>query len=307
MAKATDEQNAKGLTQPDISKGLRDVGLKSGDVVLVHSAMRTFGQIENGAETVIAALLEVLGENGTLVVPTFTYIHEVEENPVIDPVADVSEMGIITETVRLRPDASRSIAYRHSLAAVGKRARVITDIDPALSEFDPRSSFGVLLSLNARILLLGVTYSSSTTHHLAEFACEVPYRHTLDRPVRIKQSDGTLTPLVMTDYQPLTYTGSYGPDYNRLGKILEDQGKVGQTAIGNCVARCFVLRDMVDLAIVEAEKDYNIFRTPEGKPDYYTLLDFGIIVLSPEIPDSADRPVRYQWCVKDPEKLTMPV
>ena len=122
----------------ELVEGFRRVGLKAGDVVLTHSAMRTFGRIEGCADAVVDALLEVLGPRGTLVVPTFTFAHEGEDNSVIDPVADRSEMGAITETARKRPEALRSIAFRHSFAAIGRRAQVITQIDPALSAFDRR-------------------------------------------------------------------------------------------------------------------------------------------------------------------------
>ena len=159
MMRADKDRGTGGLSQKEIVRGLRETGLKSGDVVLVHSAMRTFGPIEGGAETVVSALLEVLGERGTLVVPTFTFAHETDEDPVIDPFNDPSEMGIITETVRLRPDSFRSTAFRHSFAAVGNRARVITEVDPALSPFDLRSCFGVMLSLNSQVLICGRCYS----------------------------------------------------------------------------------------------------------------------------------------------------
>ena len=299
------------LFQEEIARGLRETGLKSGDVVLVHSAMRTFGPIDHGAETVIAAFLEVIGERGTLVVPTFTFAHEGEEDPIIDPASDPSEMGIITETLRQRPDALRSTAYRHSFAAVGRRAGVITEVDPALSSFDLRSAFGVMLALGAQIVLLGVTYASSTSHHFAEFVCEVPYRHTLDMVVRVRRLDGTIVQQPMIDYQPKPsgtgdYYGSRRPDFNRLGLMLEEQNRVGVAPIGNCAVRRFSMRDLVDLAQVESEKDYNIFRTPEGQPGYSTPSDFGTKVTSPEMLDGAGRPGRHKWCVMDESKLVMP-
>ncbi len=295
-----------GLSRDEIARGLRETGLESGDVVLVHSAMRTFGHIDGGAETVVAALLEILGEHGTLVMPTYTFVHEAEEDPIIDPVNDPSEMGIITETVRLRPDALRSIAFRHSFAAVGRRARVITEIDPALSVFDLRSSFGVMLALDTQVLLLGLTYQSSTSHHFAEWVCDVPYRHTIDLQVKVRGEDGTVVQQPMTDYQPHTYSGSRGPDFNRPGTMLEERDLVGMAAIGNCAVRRFAMRDLVDLGQAEEEKDCNIFQTPEGKPDYVTPLDFGKIVPSPEMLDGAGRLVTYPWCVIDETKLVMP-
>lgn len=312
MAELNVGRSTSGLSQEEIVQGLRRTGLKSGDVVLVHSAMRTFGLIDGGAETVVAALLEVLGERGTLVVPTFTFAHEAEKNPVIDPVNDHSEMGIITETVRLRPDALRSIAFRHSLAAIGPRAQVITQVDSTLSPFDLRSSFGVMLALNTQVLMLGICYVNSTSHHFAEWVCDVPYRHRISRNAKLRLPDGSIVTQEMMDYQPKpgadgSYYGEREPDFNRLGKILEQQQLVGMTAIGNSAVRRFAMRDLVDLAQTEAEKDYNIFRAePDSDEYYFSPLDFGTIILSPDILDGAGRPDRYPWCVMDETKLILP-
>ncbi|MCK4785705.1 MAG: AAC(3) family N-acetyltransferase [Desulfobacteraceae bacterium] len=297
-------KDAPKVTQTEVAEGLKETGLKPGDVVLVHSAMRTLGHVDGGAETVVAALLEMLGERGTLVVPTFTFFHEAEDDPIIDPANDPSEMGIITETVRRRPNALRSTAYRHSFAAIGRRAQVITEVDPGLSVFDLRSSFGVMLALNTQVLLLGMTYRTSTSHHFAEWVCDVPYRHTIDLQVKVRRKDGSIMGQAMTDYQPFTYTGSRRPDFNLLGRMLEQQGLVGMAAIGNAAVRRFGMRDLVDLAV--AADDPHVFRTPEGQTDYFTPLDFGNIVFSPEMLDGCGRPSKYQWCVMDEKKLLMP-
>ena len=301
---------ATSVTSDELIQGFRDVGLKSGDVVLAHSAMRTFGTIDGGADAVIDALLEVIGPRGTLVVPTFTFAHEAEDDPVIDPASDRSEMGIITESARKRPNALRSTAFRHSFAAIGRRAEVITEIDPSLPVFDFRSSFGVMLGLNSQVLLLGVTYTSCTSHHFAEMVCEVPNRHTIPRRVKVRRADGSVIEQDITDYQPKSEGGSYygsrGPDFNRLGKMLEDRGGVSKTFIGNAAIRRFPMRELIDLAQVEAEKDYNVFRTPDGKSHELTELDFGQCVISPEFADGAGRPNSVQWCVKDLSQLTMP-
>ncbi len=303
-------RGAYGLSRKEIVQGLRQTGLKSGDVVLVHSAMRTFGAIEGGAETVVSALLEVLGQRGTLIVPTFTLVHEAEQDPVIDPSKDPSEMGVITETVRLRPDALRCTAFRHSFAAVGHRAPVFTDIDPALSPFDLRSSFGVMLALNTQILICGMTYDASTSHHFAEFLCDVPYRHTIRLNVNLKLSDGRVVRQEMIDYQPKPgEDGIYyerEPDFGRLGRMLEERGLVGMAAIGNSAVRRFAMRDLIDLAQIEAAENYNIFRMPEGQTDDFTQLTFGMVVFSPEMLDGAGRSDRYRWCVMDESKLVMP-
>ena len=148
------------LSKEELVDGVRCLGVRAGDTVLVHSAMRTLGRVAGGAATVVAAFLEVLGETGTLVAPTFCFYNEAVlgrgEVPLIDPAADQTEMGAIAEHVRTLPGAKRSVAFRHSFAAVGRRAELITDVDPSLSSFDLRSAFGVMLALDTRIVMLGL-------------------------------------------------------------------------------------------------------------------------------------------------------
>ena len=71
-------------------------------------------------------VLDVLGPAGTLVVPTFTFVHGKSDHPVFDPARDASEMGRITETTRTRPRARRSRHLLHSVAALGGQAEEIT-------------------------------------------------------------------------------------------------------------------------------------------------------------------------------------
>ncbi len=64
------------VTQPDITQGLRKLGLKEGDVIGVHSSLSSFGYGEGGTEAVVGALLEGVSEAGTVVVPSYSNNHE---------------------------------------------------------------------------------------------------------------------------------------------------------------------------------------------------------------------------------------
>lgn len=293
---------AEGLSEDDLVAGFRASGLGAGDVVLIHTALRTLGRVNGGAEAVRDALLEVIGPTGTLVAPTFTFIHEVEAEPIIDPANDRSEMGAITEAVRRHPDARRSIAFRHSFAAIGPAAEAITGVDPALAPFDLASAFGTMLRLGTQVLLIGVPYSNSTSHHFAEWVAQVPYRHALTHAVRVRRPDGSLEALTMGDYQPRpsndgTYYGSRATDFNRLGRMLEERGRSQVVVIGNAIVRHFAMKALVDLATDEARRDHNIFRTPDGQPGFRTELADGVVAFSDDTVDGAGRPERHVWSV----------
>lgn len=60
------------VTKSDLIDGLWAIGLIAGQHVIVHSSLSRFGKVEGGAETVIAALKEIITPAGTVVMPTFT-------------------------------------------------------------------------------------------------------------------------------------------------------------------------------------------------------------------------------------------
>src|SRR3989344_821592 len=65
----------KKITKEDIKKELVRAGLKKGDAVIVHSSLSRIGHIENGADSLIDAFLEVIGKDGLLVMPAFSALH----------------------------------------------------------------------------------------------------------------------------------------------------------------------------------------------------------------------------------------
>jgi aminoglycoside N3'-acetyltransferase len=61
------------LTKDDFLQGFREVGIEAGMHVVAHSSMKRFGRyIEDGADTIIDVLEEIITPDGTLVMPTFT-------------------------------------------------------------------------------------------------------------------------------------------------------------------------------------------------------------------------------------------
>ena len=58
------------ILKEEIVQKLREVGLAPGDAVMVHTSLKRMGYVCGGAQTVIEALMEVVGKDGTIMMPT---------------------------------------------------------------------------------------------------------------------------------------------------------------------------------------------------------------------------------------------
>src|SRR5262249_48798186 len=109
------------LNMKGIADGLRDLGVRHGDKLLVHSSLSRFGYVVGGAKTVIQALLHAVGVEGTVLVPTLTGTHR--DSPEHPPHFDVRTTpcwtGKIAEVLRQWPGALRSLGPTHSVAGLG--------------------------------------------------------------------------------------------------------------------------------------------------------------------------------------------
>ena len=115
------------------------------------------------------ALLTAVGPEGTVMVPTFNH----GQAEVFDLRTTPSVNGAITEALRQRPQAYRSLHPTHPLAAIGPLAELLTAEHMHLETFDLRSPLGKLAALGGWILLLGVGMNRNTmgfTHMGAEGA-----------------------------------------------------------------------------------------------------------------------------------------
>jgi aminoglycoside N3'-acetyltransferase len=160
------------LTQAEVKRALSRAGLEKGDVVLGHFALSRFGYIEDGAEGLIETLLTILGPEGTLVMPTFTFSW-IGRLP-YDPRTTPSRVGAVTDRFWRRPDVLRSAHPTHSFAAIGEHASVLlAGHDPTRSPLSPDGPMGRLADLNGKILLF-CPPTSNTIMHVGEYRAGLP-------------------------------------------------------------------------------------------------------------------------------------
>ena len=275
------------LRLSDLVRDLISLGVRPGDLLMVHSSLRSIGFVDGGPETVVDALLQAIGPQGTLVVPTFTYPTAGNPEFVFDPIDTPSQMGAISEAARRRPQAHRSIHLAHSLAAIGPLAQTITTSGGA-SGWDAHSPMGQVFNRNGRYLLLGVPYQNLTAMHLCEVWLGLPYRKPRTSEGRMRHPDGSTTPLVSIGTPPLP--GNPGSDYNRLGQRMEDAGLVKLAPVGNAIARLLNAHDLRTAAHDLTRHDPNGF-LQQGPT--VTQLTHGHTIESP----------KGEHCVVDPSRI----
>jgi aminoglycoside 3-N-acetyltransferase len=228
-----------------IVNGLYELGLAQGAIVLVHSSLSSFGHVEGGADTVVAALLDTVGDAGTVLVPTLTgsELLNADNPPVFDPEVTPGWTGCIPETFRQHPRARRSLHPTHSAAAIGLRAEELLDgHEYSMTPCGPDSPYGRLAAGGGYVLLLGVSHSANTTLHHVEELVGVSYH----------MQPGLVAARVMADGRPRTVhvmLHRYGParNFGRMEPVYRERGIQRDGRIGRAHVRLLDARRMVEV------------------------------------------------------------
>ncbi len=231
------------LTRQDIVKGLNELGLPEGCAVMVHSALSSFGEVAGGAETVIAALLEAIGPEGTLLMPAMSGERpfRVEASP--------SGTGLITEVFRSHPGATRSLHPTHSVTGLGPLTETLIEghIDQPTA-IGTESPWGRLARRDdGYILFLGVDQDRNTLLHTAEEIVGSAYLNTITR--EYMDADGRRQTKVLEQYP--------GPhrDFIGLDSLFEQAGIMKISKIGNAVCRLMQAKQMLELTVAALQAD----------------------------------------------------
>lgn len=234
----------KIVTRSQVVDTLKSVGVKEGDVVMLHSSLSKIGYVEDGATTIINSFLTVIKKSGTLVMPSFPAMgfnyDYLKTNPLFDLKNTPSKMGVITENFRKMQYVKRSLHPTDSVCAFGRRADEITKAHfNQITPYNQYSPFYKLVELNAKIVLLGVDLNSLTNFHTLEDAVEnfkFPVYHPTEFKTQLIDENGVLQTML---------TKVHNPEYskkrqcNAFIKPFIDAGLMKSFTLG--LATCYVI------------------------------------------------------------------
>ncbi len=174
-------------TRAQLRAEFRELGVRPGAAVMMHSSLSALGPVDGGVATVVDALLDSVGAGGTLLVPAFR--DSVWGDPAeftnsdcdctsadgLCPSRQPGFQGVIPEEVRRRPGSLRSCHKTHSWVGLGARARdLLAGHRAAPSSCGPGNPFESLRD-DDLVLTLGVGVDRVTLWHFYEEVWLLPY------------------------------------------------------------------------------------------------------------------------------------
>jgi aminoglycoside 3-N-acetyltransferase len=254
---------ATPLTKSDLLRALQDLGLIPGDSLIVHSSLRTLGEVDGGADTVLDALLETLGPAGNLMLPTFNYTRPLPE-PHFDPGQTPGRTGILPEIGRKRPGAVRSLHPTHSVAVLGPDAGELTRDHLKTRAFGIGSPIDRLAKRGGKVLLVGVGNNANSTIHVGEEYAGTPKASWYDNlpVVKVRLPDGRIVEHTI-DTSP-----SCSAAFAAVEHALRRRGRIRDARIGSCPLQLMAGRDVIECTrdIIRDKSDILLCTWPGCRP-----------------------------------------
>ena len=228
----------------DIKKSLSQLPIGSDETLFIHSNIGFFGILDKikdkdtMCQIFFDALMDRLGGNGTIVVPTFTY--SFPRNLIFDPSDSTHEMGIFSEWVRKHPDSHRSIDPSYSVVAIGKLSKELTVNSPENS-FDKEGFFGRFLNVNGVVLNFNFDAGSTLLHYI-ERELNVPYRFdkTFDGYIR---QNGKERFVKNTIYVRYLSSDATAPAFESFTNLAQKEGYFTKQNLGRGEIGCIRAAD----------------------------------------------------------------
>lgn len=155
----------KKITKGEFEKYLDDIGVKVGDVLIVHASWRAMYMVDASPEDLIKLLLKKIGKDGTLLMPAYG-----EKDDFFDIKNSKSAAGVLSECFRNFPETKRSCFPKFSMCGQGKYAEeILNKHKNSIYQFDKDSPYSIAAKeYNAKVLLMGM---GKRPHKISVFHC----------------------------------------------------------------------------------------------------------------------------------------
>ena len=180
---------------------------------------------------IISCFLEVLGDGGTLIMPTFTYNFCRYQD--YDKIHSKSTMGILTEFFRKIEKSVRTNDPIFSFAIQGAKTKFF--LKDTSTCFGEGCVYDMLHKNNGKILLFGTENSGYTFTHFIEEKLKIDYRHFKEFSGKLIDEDGRTYSKSIKLYVRDT---KFSLDIEKHKKILQESNNFKKEFLGNAPIVC---------------------------------------------------------------------
>ena len=257
MQKSIDK-NFMLITKEVLIYKFSQLGIKRGDTLLVHASLSSLGYVVGGVEALFLALREVIGEQGTIIVPSQTVEisdpatwqyppvpkewHDVIRSsmPAYSKELSYSKaMGAFSQFIGILPSSIRSNHPMYSFTAIGEKASEIIGQDSFDFPFGDKSPLGRMYSISAKVLMIGTDFETNTSLHLAENRLN---REVIQEKSKILMEDGEKW-ISFKNIELDIYD-----DYLEIQKNFMEQYTVNDISINESNVYLYDMKECVDFA-----------------------------------------------------------
>lgn len=250
-------------TYQELEDVLVKVGIEKGDTLFLHTNIGFFGRMEGVtnaqvlSDSFFQALKNAVGENGTIVVPTFSYsfCHQEEYNNL----KTTTTCGMFSEYLRKQKDVIRSMDPNFSIAAWGKLTEYYTS-NPTNESFGKGSFWERLLEQKGKIVCMNMDCGSTFVHYI-ENRNQVSYRYNKAFNGVMIDTQGNVKRDYFVHYVYDLEKPEDGPYFPRLNEKYHEAGLCKEEKLGRGVV----------LAMKSEEYERFITDTLKKEPRFLTI------------------------------------
>lgn len=239
-------------TTETLRNDLQRAGIEHGEVLIVHSSMKSIGAVDDGPHAVVAALRQRVGDRGTILTPAFS-------DPQIDDTFHLartpSRTGVISETLRTTPGAMRSMHPTHSVVAIGAQAERFTQGHDLTSGLGVGSPLHKAAEAGARVLMIGCDMTAASVVHIAEAIGRVPYLGKVwyagyERTLTMVLPDGTR--MLVPPRDPPTCSNAF----DVVQRAMDARDLIRRVTIGDAACLLFGAGDAIAVGLELLRHDW---------------------------------------------------
>lgn len=257
---------AAARTPDELVDDLARLGVRTGDVLMVHASLRALGDVEGRAAGVVAALDAAVGPDGTLLMTLgaedeWSWVNDHPDDVREDFLRDAepfdalttpasTDIGVLAEVFRTTPGTVVSNHPEGRFGARGRLASHLTQDVPWDDYYGPGSPLQRLVDEGGRVLRLGADENTVTLIHYAEYVAHLPEKRRVRRHRRVIGADGPEIRVVDCLDDALGIVDWHGEDYFAL--ILRDylaSHDVPRGRVGDADSTLLDARDLVTCAV----------------------------------------------------------